>query len=56
MTTKAIQDAIKQGRVKKISLDIFNGYTVGGVIPTPGIPKCVAELTVIAKLKKEYRF
>nr|DAL25761.1 MAG TPA_asm: CDI toxin-like protein [Caudoviricetes sp.] len=54
MTAKAIQDAIKQGKsLKKLSLDIFNGYTVGGVIPTQDIPKCIAELTIIAKLKKD---
>lgn len=54
MTAKAIQDAIKQGkRLKDLSLDIFNGYTVGGVIPTQDIPKCMAELIAIAKLKKD---
>ena len=53
MTTKSIQDAIKQGKSKKISLDIFNGYTVGGVIPPQDILKCIAELTVIVKLKKD---
>lgn len=54
MTAKAIQDAIKQGKkLKDLSLDIFNGYTAGGVIPTQDIPKCMAELVAIAKLKKD---
>lgn len=54
MTAKAIQDAIKQGKsLKDLSLDIFNGYTVGGVIPTQDIPKCMAELIAVAKLKKD---
>ena len=49
MTAKAIQDAIKQGKkLKDLSLDIFNGYTAGGVIPTQDIPKCMAELVAIA--------